>query len=562
MIIAATLCVVAFGQSLRVTVGGAPAPIACGTYVQGFTAAVVPGGSGKIHIGTPALNTSNLNGTIAILFPNQGAASETLELGSIPVDLCQIYVYGEVPGETLLISADKMGSNSYGSTTFLYAGPVQRTSWYAVPLASTPTTADGVRIQVTPGGSGKVAVGTSAYPGHEWDGSLIGAVKVLWPNQGNAAQNNAWSERYQLMNTVDLSSVYVFPYVQTETPIAAAWTWSGSGSGQNGFAPSMGVNPVVPLSGGRIVLSSTPQPLPYQWVTSLRIRTIPGSNSKVYVGQSDMNTSTLVDVMKVITPNPNGGWSEEYEIVPNLSGASFDASTVYVAGTAGEIALYDMLLYTGGSAIVDTLLIGTTLQLNQSTPLPVFGGALGTHFSISAVPGGAGKIYIGSCQSMNVSTLAGVYAILMPASVIGLSSETFTFANGGANFAASQICAVPQVPGDYVSVRLGYNGLLSNTAQFTGGTTSTTASCSTCSYASVRAQVIPGQSGKVYFGDSTLNPSTLAGAFKVMWPNTGTYSVNEGHSEYSTRRIVPAGTMFDVSPAVSGEGVVYAVFKQ
>ncbi len=567
--LAAVSIAIAQPSTMTVTLSSTPSPVACTgvRYVARLTMTVVPGGSGKVFIGTSSLNTSTLAGAIAILYPNSGNASESMAFATTGDDLCAVYVAG-VSGEQVLLSYYPLGTDGttapfgWVDANWLVTGPVSRPGIYAVPLASS-STIGGFRIQVQPGQSGKVAVGGAAYYGHETDGTLTGVAKVLWPNGGNSYEHNAWSENIEVDTPVDLHTVYLYNYVSGEAPIVAAWAQAASSPyGSTTF------------QGGPITLTTTPTQLTIPGggdLAYLKIRTVPGACGKVYVGSSSMNTSTLAGVYKVIWPNCSGGHSEGFALSPiqrTTDGHPYplDPSEIYLAGqTAGEIALWEGMT-TPGTTYRETR-YGTAITVGSSATQLFPTATYASYLTVSMVPGGSGKIYLGS-STMNISTLSGVLAILYPNSV-GRWSETFAMDNNDQRIKADQLYAIAQVSGEQVTtmseVYPDNSFYHTNLLQFYGGVYSPTANPTSVSFGGscnqLRIQTVPGQSGKMVLGTSSMAAqpdSTFAGVLKILWPNTGSYYVNEGHTEILN---LFSATSFQFNPAVTGEQVVALCLK-
>src|ERR1700678_3609272 len=93
-----------------ITLSTSPAPVSCGasSYVNRVIVSVLPGGDGKVYVGQSSQNASTGAGIAQILFPNRGAHSEQFELsdpsGNDTINLCNLYLTGEVPGEIALAS--------------------------------------------------------------------------------------------------------------------------------------------------------------------------------------------------------------------------------------------------------------------------------------------------------------------------------------------------------------------------------------------------------------------------------------------------------------------------
>ena len=66
-----------------------------------------------------------------------------------------------------------------------------------------------------------------------------------------------------------------------------------------------------------VVTPGTPVPLsndPNATASKLFFQVIPGLTGKTYVGKPDMAKDTLADVARILSPNPSGGFSENFEI--------------------------------------------------------------------------------------------------------------------------------------------------------------------------------------------------------------------------------------------------------
>ncbi len=104
LLVNATLVYAGTGAA-PITLSNTPAAINCAgsNFVNRVVVSVVPGGEGKVYIGQSSQNTSTGVGIAQILFPNAGAHSEQFELadpsGNDTINLCNLYVAGEIPGE-------------------------------------------------------------------------------------------------------------------------------------------------------------------------------------------------------------------------------------------------------------------------------------------------------------------------------------------------------------------------------------------------------------------------------------------------------------------------------
>src|ERR1700722_15486011 len=118
-----------------ITLSTTPAAVNCGAsnWVNRVMISVVPGGEGKVYLGQSAQNASTGAGIAQILFPNAGAHSEQFELsdpsGNDTINLCNLYVAGEISGEPALASWTYKNGTSTGNEMVLvqaqaYSGPI------------------------------------------------------------------------------------------------------------------------------------------------------------------------------------------------------------------------------------------------------------------------------------------------------------------------------------------------------------------------------------------------------------------------------------------------------
>src|SRR5580700_9792826 len=96
--------------SATITLSATPAAVFCGasSFVNRVVISVIPGGDGKVYIGQSSQDISTGAGIAQILFPNRGAHSEQFELadpsGNDTINLCNLFVAGEISGEVALAS--------------------------------------------------------------------------------------------------------------------------------------------------------------------------------------------------------------------------------------------------------------------------------------------------------------------------------------------------------------------------------------------------------------------------------------------------------------------------
>ena len=209
--------------SATITLSGSPAAINCGdsSYVNRVIVSVVPGGSGKVYVGQASQNPATGAGIAQILFPNGGAHSEQFELsdpsGNDTINLCDVYVSGEIPGEPALTNWTYKNGTSTGNELVLvqaqsYSGPIpsavpigcQGETGPFVPFSPAGLLTDSslvdtdpsyyfskIRVQVIPGQEGKIHL--------TWcNGVTDGYFHILYPNSGNISEHSAWSEAWDL----------------------------------------------------------------------------------------------------------------------------------------------------------------------------------------------------------------------------------------------------------------------------------------------------------------------------------------------------------------------------
>src|SRR5271165_5515849 len=118
-----------------ITLATNPAAVNCGasSWVNTVIVSAVPGGEGKVYVGQASQAPSTGAGIAQILFPNAGAHSEQFMLsdpsGNDTINLCNLYVAGEIPGEIALASWNYKNGTSTGNEMVLvqaqtYSGPI------------------------------------------------------------------------------------------------------------------------------------------------------------------------------------------------------------------------------------------------------------------------------------------------------------------------------------------------------------------------------------------------------------------------------------------------------
>lgn len=509
--------------SISVTLSNTPTPLNCtgvDQYVSAFSISTVPAGSGKVYVGTPSLSRSTLQGAIAILYPNSGQQSETYSHTGVYTDsinLCSILVAGDVAGDTIKVSyQDIYGVSGAGKSLVAVAGPSATTSWTTTNGLVTFHWLDSIRAQVIPGSVGKIKVGYGS-----------GYSKELYPNTGNTAQHNAWSEFFQFEadNTVYDGLISVAPEVVTESALISGWVNTYNGTYNDGAGP----NPITRNDNVLLNVTTTATALPQitsgttttAYGSNLSISTIPGYCSKVYIGTM---LSGIFAPVKILYPNCSGGWSESFDYP-----ASIALTTLYIKADYAVSVYYSAIPQTSGRPLLS--LNPTWSVAGQAVPLNV--GVVNS-LKVSVIPGQTGKVYVGTA-TMNRATGAGVLAILYPNSV-GRWSEEYDLSDdflsiGRDSIDTSSLYVTGDVATEGVTVAAYQSGsaapspfvLRMSGAISASGTTLTPISGTSLGVTALRAQVIPGNVGKVHIDN-----------YKVLWPNTGNYNVGEGFSETFT----------------------------
>lgn len=580
-LLASAALVYAGTGAATITLSTTPAAVSCGasSWVNSVIVSVVPGGEGKVYIGQASQNPATGAGIAQILFPNAGAHSEQFALsdpsGNDTINLCNLYVAGEIPGEIALASWSYKSGTSTGNELVLvqaqaYSGPVPSTSPVGcpglpgsfVPFASAGLLRDGtlvdtdpayyfdkIRVQVIPGQEGKIHLA--------WcNGSSDGYFHILYPNSGTLWQHSAWSEGWELQDPSGQNGLSMYdgavsgqpfhgwgfvPDISTEGLQVAFWQLQNAGSvvdPANVYAFS-GTNGVPPAT-----LSAT--------ASRLRFRVEPGYCGKFYFGNSSMNPASGTGLYKTLFPNCLGGWSEEFVAIPDS--AVNVPVTLNIAAEFATDAISSESLYVspyGGSGTTGSPSVGGGTTVLSGTPT-----AMGTGFvhriTISVTPGQVGQVYIGtSAMSTNLS---GMVAILYP-NAVGRWSEQFDLIDPqGDGIDLSALYIMGEIPGEYVQVVTETTGItpatplsvsLANAISYPG-------SCTAASYtyavpltgcpgsapiSAVRIQVIPGLDPSVYVGTSAMLSDTepgLADTVKILYPNVGDYNIHEGFSETFT----------------------------
>lgn len=579
LLVNATLVYAGTGAA-TITLSATPASVYCGgsNRVNSVMVSVVPGGEGKVYLGQSLQNASTGAGIAQILFPNGGAHSEQFVLsdpsGNDTINLCNLYVAGEIPGEIALASWNYKNGTSTGNEMVLvqaqtYSGPIPSSAPIGcagvtgpfVPFGPAGLLQDAsltdtdpsyyfskIRVQVIPGQEGKIHLA--------WcNGVTDDYFHILYPNSGSLWQHSAWSEGWELQDPGGQNGLSMYdgavsgqpfhgwgfvPDISTEGLQVALWQLEASGSVVDpasvySFSGTSGVPPAT--------LSAT--------ASRLRFRVEPGYCGKFYFGNSSLNPSTGTGLYKTLFPNCVGGWSEEFVAIPDSSvnvpitlNTAAEYSTDFLSSEALSVAPYG----GSGSASSQSVGGGTTVLSTAAT-------ALGTSFvhriTISVTPGQEGQVFIGG-SSMSTD-LDGVVAILYP-NTVGRWSEQFDLIDPqGDGIDLSALYIMGEIGGEYVQVVTETTGITPATplSVYLASLISYPGSCTGSSYtyavpltgcpgstpvSAVRIQVVPGLDPAVFVGTSAMlsdtePDSSLADTAKILYPNWGDYDVHEGFSE-------------------------------
>jgi hypothetical protein len=567
--------------STAIMVSSSPAAVFCGAspFVNRVIVSVVPGGEGKVYIGQASQDPSTGAGIAQILFPNGGAHSEQFELadpsGNDTINLCNLYVSGQISGEPVLASWTFKNGTSTGSELVLvqaqsYSGPVpnaapigcQGETGPFVPFSPAGLLTDAslagtdpsyyfskIHVQVIPGQEGKIHL--------TWcNGGSDGYFHILFPNSGYLSEHSAWSEGWDLQDPEGQNGLSMY---------------DGSVSGQPfhgwGFVPDIGTEGLqvalwqLQASGGVVnpsnvysfsATNSAPPATFSGTASRLRFRVDPGYCGKFYFGNSSLNADSGTGLYKTLFPNCFGGWSEEFIAIPDSSvnvpvslniAPEFDGD--FLSSESLSVAPY------GGAPSASTQSVGGGTTVLANTPSPL-GSSFVHRVTISMTPGQGGQVYVGtSAMSWNLS---GVVAILYP-NTLGRWSEEFELVDPlGDGIDLSALYVMGEIPGEYVQVVTETTGIapptplsvyMADAISYPGG------ACDVSNYAfavpltgcpgsvpvsAIRVQAIPGLNPPVRIGTSGMlsaaePDATFADSVKVLYPSMGNYDIQEGFSE-------------------------------
>jgi hypothetical protein len=510
----------------------APAPLSCSgqRYVNKLTIRVLPGFAGKVFIGTSTLNPNSYANTLAILFPNLGAQSEEYVVadpsGDDGVDLCSIYVAGEIPGENAIAEYVSNTGGTAAPTYLLVPAFVQAQPGGVLTGLSSYTI---LRAQVIPGYTSQFFLGADEF------GQI-----ALDPNVGDITQHSAWSEKWERSDPLGANglnaSVFFGPYANaSEAVLLSGWQKQTSAGAL-----------AVATTPWQIVTNFTdignlPAAFPAGPLFGLHVKRIP---SPLYDGKDELDDSQG-NPIGVLFPNSTAsGWSEEISFGAGNIGAG--PTILSDSGNWDRIA-YDFLSPQSGITSIPPALSATAAQtggyIGGVGNVPIGRGYV-KRLRVQVVPGCVGKIYIGSAD-MDTSALTGVYAILY-ANAVGRWSETLEIEDPeGDGISTNDLYIQSEVLGEPAIVTTLATGIVPSDGVLTvkvsgplaGSFSSYAAPFATAStpVSIVRAQAIPGGSGKLWIGTSGMTAAqpdaSFANVLKVLWPSQGNYDIAEGFSE-------------------------------
>src|SRR5271170_5151075 len=384
-----------------ITLSASPAAVNCGAsnWVNSVLVSVVPGGEGKVYIGQSSQDPISGSGIAQILYPNYGAHSEQFTLsdpsGNDTINLCNLYVAGEIPGEIALASWNYKNGTSTGNETVLvqaqaFLGPIPSSAPIGCTGATGPFVPLGpagllqdpslidtdpsyyfskIRVQVIPGQEGKIQLA--------WcNGTTDGYFHTLYPNSGTISQHSAWSEGWELQDPGGQNGLSMYdgaisgapfhgwgfvPDISTEGLQVALWQLEASGAvvDPSSVYAFSGTNGTPPAS-----LSST--------ASRLRFRAEPGYCGKFYFGNSSLNPAAGTGLYKTLFPNCVGGWSEEFVAIPDSTvnvSVALNIAEEFSTDAVSSEALYVSPYGGSGSTSSQTVGGGTTVLSTSPTAM-------------------------------------------------------------------------------------------------------------------------------------------------------------------------------------------------
>lgn len=427
-----------------------------------------------------------------------------------------------------------------------------------ITTSTTPTalTCSGQRyvnkltVRVLPGFAGKVFVGISGMN----TSSYANTLKVLFPNGG------AHSEEYTIQDPsgddgVDLCGIYVAGGIGGENAVAEYESNTPGGT----LAPTYILQPFYVKAISNATLTSSLASGTYGY-TVLTVGIIPGNSGKqtiTYVATAATPfTPTATGEAAVLYPNTgtlsqHSAWSESWSIinpfpyndlaigiVPNTSGLGYAdfQITPQIAGEEALVAIWRKATPPGVGGGVPYPPSGRVLfnskqqTLGTSTTAAVFPTTtnIGMYAKIRQIPGYGTKTYITDCFGNPTRTL-------YPNNTGSLGfSEELDFGKLPVKLADpvshfQQFCAYSDaasaVDVNYVSLTDPAEGVYSGpppTSQVSGSLVPVSAGSSIGrgNVSHLLVSVTAGQTGKMYIGSSTMNTSTLAGVYAILYPNS------------------------------------------
>jgi hypothetical protein len=503
--------------------------------VNKLTIRVLPGFAGKVFIGTQTMDVNAYANTIAVLFPNLGAHSEEYVMtdpsGDDGIDLCAIYVAGEIPGESAIAEYVSNNSGTVAPNYLL----VPTIAGLQLGGASIPCIGFTlIRIQVVPGYLNPVSI----------SGDLT---QVLSPNVGDITAHSAWSEKWERSDPLGANgltlTVALDNWFDVEMVLMSAW--------QKQSTLGVLASPATPwqLVASNLDLGDLPGVLPSSSsLFNLHITRLPW---RWYDSKDDLNDGQG-NPLGILFPNSavqtDYTWSEQIVFGPGNSAAGI---TAWSDSENWDAIVYDFLTPLSGAGSIPAAMASVTAQTGGYVGgvgnVPIARGYV-KRLRIQVVPGGDGKIYIGSAN-MDTSALTGVYAILYPNSV-GRWSETLEIEDPeGDGISTGDLCIQSEVLGEQAIVSTITTGVVPPDGVLTvkaSGPLSGSFSSYAVPFATtstplsiLRAQAIPGGDGKLWIGTSGMTAAqpdpAFANVLKVLWPSQGNYDIAEGFSERFTQ---------------------------
>jgi hypothetical protein len=548
-----------------ITLPATPAALSCSgqRYVNKLTIRVIPGFGGKVFVGASGMDAPSYANTLAILFPNLGAHSEEYVVqdpsGDDGIDLCSIYVAGEISGENAIA---EYVSNNGGATAPKY---LLVPSFAGVSLSSAGldfNNASVARAQVIPGEALPKIMSIDANPYYE-SGNF-----VLSPNNGIPAQHNGWSEVFEMFDPLgnngingNLLNQNGFQDDPSQGILASLWTkQTSSGALQQATVRW------IPIATSLLLAGPISLPLSDGSIYEPRFSYVDGTSiSTISVGDCGAANGGLGNVARVLYPTSSSLYSKDPSTAFHESlafgSSAFDSAGICFRNNLGDSESFVSmtgLLLDPASAAPPPVALSTVSEHAGGMIAPAAGGTAINrgnvkHLVVSVTVGEGGMMFIGSA-GMNTSTLDGVYAILYPnygdENGIGRWSETLELDDPeGDGIQTNGIYIQSEIPGEEVMVSTTTSGVApadgvlsvkaSGALLGTFGSYAAPFAANSTPFSFLRAQAIPGGYGKLLIGTSNMTAAqpdnSYANLLKVLWPSEGNYNIGEGHSERFTQ---------------------------